>query len=94
MPAGEEIERNKGGSFRLRNLAAVQHRCIHHLQSNQRANFKWLITAHSKLFWVRAQNVFISLFFMAFIIPIFFSLGLFSRILQGATENYSNNEIN
>ena len=93
-PAGEDIERNKGGPVRLRNLAAVQHRCIHLLQSNQCANSKTLITARSKLFCVRAQNGFISLFFNAFLIPISFSLVLFSRILQGAKENYSDNETN
>lgn len=86
-PAGEEIERNKGGPVRLRNLAAVQHRCIHLLLSNQCANSKKLIAARSKLFWIGAPVGFISLFFIAFMTPISFSLVPFSRIFQGAMEN-------
>ena len=37
-PAGEDIERFRGGSVRLRNLAAVQRVCIHPLLSKPCAN--------------------------------------------------------
>jgi len=43
-PAGEDIERFRGGSVRLRNLAAVQHVCIHPFFSNPCANSSKMLT--------------------------------------------------